>query len=100
MGRNLLFLFMKHFIPNLVRGIGFAAIMLISTMFAVFRGIWEQSGYVADGWRSQMKIARWDDRVNDPMYWIIRIVALLLMVACLVFLSKLLTLLVEQTLRL
>src|SRR5450759_1493767 len=98
MGPNLLLLLIRHFLANLVRGIGFATIMLIITMFAIFRGIWQQSGYVADVWRSQMGIARWDDRINNPMYWIIRIIAILLMLVCLMILSRLLTLLVEQAL--
>lgn len=99
MGRNIPLLLIKQFFAFLIRGIGFAAIMLIVTMSGVLRGIWTQSEDVAKVWIKELAFTRIDSRLESPMYWVIRLVALLMMIVCLLILSQLLTYFIERALR-
>lgn len=88
-------LFVRQFLVLLVQGIGFVSIMLITTLFAVGRGIWEQSLHVATGWMGHIDRYRMDSRFENPMFWCIRFVSIFLMSICFIVLSHVLELLVK-----
>lgn len=75
-------------------------IVLAITIFAVFRGLWVQSDLVTNAWRNQPFFAGIDGHFHGPMYWTMRIVALLLMFMCLIVLSEGLSRLFEWALQL
>ena len=96
--QNILLLLAGRFVLLVGRVISFTVTMLVITIFAILRGLWTQSKFVADAWR--MHFGPWDGHSDGPMFWTIRIIALLLMLVCLIILSEGLTWLVEWTLRL
>ena len=98
--QNLLLNLARRIVQAVARVIGFVAIMLVISIFAVFRGIWAQSDFVAIAWRRQLAFGTWDGHFDGPMYWTIRIIALLTMMVCLIALSEGLSWLVEWALRL
>lgn len=100
MWKNLLLLLLKQFLIGLIRSIVIAVIMLIVTMTAIFRGMWEQSHIVAIGWLGQIRIIKVDERIGVLLYWPIRIISLFLMSVALMVLAQILTWLIERTLRL
>lgn len=88
-----------QFIPLAFRGVGFVGIMLLSTFFALGRGIWDQTNHIANGWLIQMRDTDADGHLGSPMYWLIRIIAIFLMFVCLVTLSSLVMGLVNMIFR-
>jgi len=79
MDRNLPLLLIRNFIPLLIRGIGFTVIMMITALFAILRGVWEQSDFVARVWMSQVALLRMDSRFDSGMYWTVRITVIFLL---------------------
>jgi hypothetical protein len=100
MFRILLLQVVRQFISRVIRVMGFAVIMFAISIFAVFRGLWTQSDFVANAWRIQLAFGSWDGHGYGPMYWTIRIIALLLMLVCLIVMAQGLAWLVEQVFRL
>jgi len=98
--RNLWLNLAIRLIQVIARIIGFIATMLVISIFAVFRGMWAQSEFVAIAWKRQLPFGPLDGHADGPMYWTIRVIALILMIVCLMALSEGLSRLVEQALRL
>jgi hypothetical protein len=84
--RSLLRVFIGQFLLMLIRGIGYAAILMVVTLVAVFKGIWDQSGTIARTWQNHTRI---DDRFSTGLFWAIRFIAIWLMLNCLVLLLRL-----------
>ncbi len=89
----------RQLLTLVLRGIGFAALALVIAMIAVARGVWEESDGVAKAWMRQNDIAGMDGPIEGPMYWSVRIVALLMILASLTVLALVWTWFVELVFR-
>jgi len=89
MARNLPLLLVRNFIPLLIRAIGFIVIMMITAIFAVLRGVWEQSDFIANSWLVQVAHLRLDSRFDSGMYWAVRITVVFLLLVIVEIVARL-----------
>lgn len=87
MDKNHLVVFVRKGLPFVVRGIGFVALMMFSSMISVLNGAWRQSDTLANTWRMNLRYDRPDERFNDLYYWSARIAAMCMECVCLIVLA-------------
>ncbi len=94
MVRRLVWVSFRQILRIMAQILAMILVMLLATCLAVFQGIWIQSRFVALGWLRQMQaLGLIFEPREGPMFWFFRIIALVLMLACLAALSQLLSLL-------
>ena len=86
--RDLLLGFARRLVTVIARFVEFAVSMFVISICAVFRGLWAQSYFVAVALKSRAPIGAWDSHSDGPMFWGMRIVAIILMVICLILISE------------
>jgi hypothetical protein len=74
-----------------IKGFLFVAILTISSVVGLFRGIWGESDRLTRLWLVQLGTERHRGSLSIPvslegsLYWVIRIFAFVLQIACLIF---------------
>src|SRR5512135_1332572 len=97
MVRRLAWFSLGQVIRWIIRILILAAVMLLATVFAIIRGIWQQSHSVALGWAQQLRGFGVDGPETGPLFWLMRVLAITMMLLCWMALSWGLTWLLGRT---